>query len=134
MEPVFIWQTEPTWLRPSAQQERMIASSSACSATWGYQSETQMPLWPYCFQVRCEGIRVFEAVPMAVTTRPKEAGIGWPASLSRVGFGSNKSTWLGPPSIKSQMIDFALGVWCGGFGASGLTTALGIAARARVSS
>src|SRR5437016_5156208 len=44
MEPVFIWQTEPTWLRPSAQQERRIARSSTCLAISGYQSETQAPL------------------------------------------------------------------------------------------
>ena len=33
MEPVFIWQTEPTWFSPSAQQERTTARSSAQAAS-----------------------------------------------------------------------------------------------------
>ena len=46
-----------------------------------------MPLWPYCFQVRVEGISVLDAVPMAVITLPKDGGIGWPASRSQFGLG-----------------------------------------------
>ena len=41
--------------------------------------------------------------------RPKESGIGLPASLSSAGFGSNKSMWLGPPSMNSQITDLAFG-------------------------
>src|SRR5262245_19716540 len=62
---------------------------------------------------------VFDAVPIAVIGRPKDAGIGWPANLSRAGLGSKVSRWLGPPSINSQMTDVACGWWCGFFGASG---------------
>src|SRR5207253_9650284 len=64
IDPVFIWQTEPTWFRPSAQQERNTVRSSACCATLEYQSDTQMPLWPYCFHWRVDGMSVFDAVPM----------------------------------------------------------------------
>ena len=31
--------------------------SSTCSAMFAYQSDTHMPLWPYCFQLRREAIR-----------------------------------------------------------------------------
>ena len=61
------------------------------------------------FEARFDGMRVFEAVPIAVMGRPKDSGIGWPASFSSWGFGSKRSRWLGPPSMKSQMIAFACG-------------------------
>src|SRR5579862_3293103 len=53
--PVFIWHTEPTWFNPSAQQERITHSLSACCATFGYQSDTSMPLFPYFRNVRLLG-------------------------------------------------------------------------------
>src|SRR5437660_657892 len=70
IEPVFIWHTDPTWFNPSAQQERNSVISSTCCAMVGYQSDTHMPLSPYCFQVRDDGISVLEAVPIAVITFP----------------------------------------------------------------
>ena len=65
--------------------------SSTCAAICEYQSETQMPLWPCCLNVRCDGMSALVAVPMAVMGRPNEAGMGWPASFSNVGLGSNRS-------------------------------------------
>src|SRR5947209_533118 len=122
MEQVFIWHTEPTWFSPSAQHALNTESSSTCFAVSGSQSETQIPLSPCCFQVRLEGIRVLLAVPMAVITFPNEAGMGCPANFSRVGLGSNVSMWLGPPSMNSQITDFAVGLKCGCLGANGSTT------------
>src|SRR5579863_5741457 len=113
MDPVFIWHTEPTWLSPSAQQERRTVISSTCCAISGYQSETQMPDCPYCLNVRLVPISELLLVPMAVMTLPKDAGMGWPLSSLSFGLGSKRSTWLGPPSMKSQMTDLALGGWCG---------------------
>src|SRR6478672_8672462 len=78
-----------------------------------------MPLCPYCFHLRVEGMIELDAVPMAVTTLPYEGGIGWPARRSSSGLGSKMSRWLGPPSMNSQITDFAVGVWSGGLGASG---------------
>src|SRR5260370_32909507 len=121
MDPEFIWQTEPTWFRPSAQQERMMDISSTCSAMLGYQSETQAPLWPYCLKVRFEPRSVLLPVPMAVMGLPKEAGMGWPLSSVSLGLGSKRSTWLGPPSMNNQITDLALGSWWGFLGASGST-------------
>ena len=85
----------------------------------GYQSETHWPLCPYCLNVRCVGISVLLLVPIAVITLPKDGGKGWPASRFSSGLGSNKSMWLGPPSMNSQMTDLALGGKCGGLGAIG---------------
>src|SRR3989442_6138849 len=99
--------------------------SSTCFASVGYQSETQMPLLPYCLKLRFDGMRELEAVPMAVMGRQNDSGIGWPASLSSSGFGSKRSRWLGPPSMKSQITDLAFGAKCGFLGAKGSTTTLG---------
>src|ERR1700682_6506381 len=108
MEPLFISVTLPKWLMPSVQQDRTTVMSSTCCAMLGYQSETQMPLCPYCLKVRLDGIRTFLEVPgMAVNFGRMDSGIGCPASSTSLGFGSKRSTWLGPPSMKSQMMDFA---------------------------
>src|SRR5437667_9002126 len=97
----------------------MIDISSTCCAMSGYQSETHMPLWPYCLNVRLEPSSVLLDVPMAVIGFPNDAGIGCPLISVSLGLGSNRSTWLGPPSMNSQITDLALGSWCGFLGASG---------------
>src|SRR5262245_26256172 len=111
IEPVFIWHTEPTWLIPSHQQERMTVISSTCSAMFGYQSETHSPLCPYCLKVRFDAITPFIAVPIAVVLGRMDSGRGCPSSSTSFGFGSKRSMWLGPPSMKSQITDFADGLW-----------------------
>src|SRR3954447_13953505 len=108
---------------PSCQHERRTQISSTCVATFGYQSDTQSPLCPCCFHCRFEGISVFLPVPIAVITVPKDGGRGCPAYFSSCGFGSKRSMWLGPPSMKSQITDLTLGAKCGGFGASGSAAA-----------
>ena len=55
------------------------------------------------------GMMVLPTVPMDVSGRPNDSGIGLPASLSSAGLGSNRSMWLGPPSMNSQMTDLAFG-------------------------
>src|ERR1700722_771665 len=95
---------------PSVQHDRITLMSSACLAKFGYQSETQMPACPYCLNVRLLGIIPFLDVPgMAVNFGRIDSGKGCPASSTSFGFGSNRSTWLGPPSMNSQMMDFAVG-------------------------
>src|SRR5450631_2300484 len=85
-----------------------------------YQSEAHMPLSPYCFQVRLEAIKALSPVPREVCLGlPIESGTGWPLSLVNSGLGSNRSTWLGPPSMNSQITDFAVGGWCGFLSARG---------------
>ena len=50
-----------------------------------------------------------------------DSGSGWPWSLFSIGFGSNRSIWLGPPSMKMKIHAFAFGVVWFGFGESGFT-------------
>src|SRR6266567_3904918 len=45
--------------------------------------------------------------------------MGCPARRIKSGFGSNKSTWLGPPDMKRKITRRARGAKCGAFGASG---------------
>src|SRR5262249_27111463 len=56
---------------------------------------------------------------MAVNFGRIESGSGCPANSCSLGLGSNKSTWLGPPSMNSQMMDLAVGGWSGFFGLMG---------------
>src|SRR5439155_1693618 len=77
----FIWHTEPTWFNPSVHNERMTHRSSACCAMCRCQSETHVAEGPYCFHLRGDGRIVLSLVPIAVMTRPKDEGIGLPASV-----------------------------------------------------
>src|SRR5436305_14075389 len=65
-EPVFIWQTPPEWLIPSATHDRMTAMSSTTLVRWGSQSETHVPLCPYCLNVRLQASNGDPASPIAV--------------------------------------------------------------------
>src|SRR5262245_50797732 len=76
--PVFIWHTEPTWLRPSAQHERSTAMSSAHFAMCGSQSLISRPDFPYLRKVHLLASRLLPPVPIGVMTRPKLAGNGCP--------------------------------------------------------
>ena len=55
--------------------------SSTCCAMCGYQSETHMPLWPYCFHLRVRRHQRVVRRPIAVISLPNDAGIGCPASF-----------------------------------------------------
>src|SRR5260370_9154153 len=101
----------------------MVVMSLTVSPAVLDQSDTQNPLCPYWFQVRLDAIKRLSPVPREVWEGlPIESGIGFPSSLVSAGLGSNKSTWLGPPSMKSQITAFAVGGLCGAFGAKGSTT------------
>ena len=103
VEPVFIWQTPPTWFSPLDQHERITARSSAQVAMCGSQSETQIPLWPCCFHFRREASSGERPSPIGVITGLKLGGSGWPASRFSSGLGSNVSMWLGPPSMNRKI-------------------------------
>src|SRR5688500_10037904 len=108
-EPVFIWHTPPEWLMPSETHERMTAMSSAISAWCGIQSLIHRPLLPCCFQVRWSGNIGALYSPIAVITGLKLSGSGFPAYLRMAGLGSNRSMWLGPPSMNRKMTLLARG-------------------------
>ena len=121
IEPVFIWQTLPTWFSPSAQQARSTAKSSAHVAMCGSQSLKSIPHWPCLANFRLLASRLLPPVPIGVMTLPKLAGSGLPCCRVSSGFGSKRSTWLGPPSMNRKMTDLAFAGNCGFFGASGST-------------
>ena len=54
-------------------------------------------------------ISVLFAVPIAVIGRPKLAGMGCPAISFNLGLGSNRSMWLGAPSMNRKITRLALG-------------------------
>src|ERR1043166_831423 len=105
---------------PSAQHERITAMSSTHSAVCGSQSETQMPLWPCCFHARFEPSSGELCSPIEVSTLPKLSGKRWPASSLSFGFGSKRSMWLGPPSMKRKITLLAFAGKCPDFAARGL--------------
>ena len=105
---------------PSETQERMTQSSSAIRLWLGNQSEIHRPLSPCCFHVLLDSRRGEFTSPMAVTGRSKLSGRGLPASLLSSGFGSKRSRWLGPPSMKRNITFFALPQLWGIFGRVGL--------------
>src|SRR5580658_3527935 len=95
--------------------------SSAQVAISGSQSENSMPLSPWRSNAR--GLAHTFAVGLinaSFKSLVSDSGSGRPSHFFISGFGSNKSSWLGPPSIKSKIMFFALAGKLGGFGANGL--------------
>ena len=101
------------------------AISSTCLATLGYRSHTQAPDWPCRRNLNGDFISG-PGLPLntSILTR-------LPSFLSSSGFGSNRSTPLGAPSMNSQITALALAGKCVGFGASGPAGAARAASRFR---
>ena len=129
IEPVFIWYTDCGWFTLSPWQLRSTQMSSACPAMCGRKSLISRPDWPRGRNGLIGPSSGLPATLRRVITSPKLPGNGWPAYLARSGLGSNKSMWLGPPCMNSQMTRLARGAKCGCRGASG-SVAPGQAARA----
>ena len=84
-------------------------SSSITPPTWGNQSETGVPDWPYGLNVRRQGMT---GRFISATLSPKPiASISLPACL--LSLGSKVSMWLTPPHMNRKMTDLALGSKCG---------------------
>ena len=72
--------------------------SSAHDARCGSQSENAIPDFPYCRNGRwlahtfAVGLMKAKRSPFRI-----DSGSGSPFSFSSAGFGSNRSSWLGPP-------------------------------------
>ena len=115
---MFIWHTLPTWLRPSAWHARSTANSSAQVAMCGSQSLMSCPLLPCFLNFRLLASRLFPPVPIGVMTLPKLAGRGCPCRFVSSGFGSNRSMWLGPPSMNRNTTRFAFAGKCVALGAN----------------
>src|SRR5436189_3447162 len=91
----------------------MNAKSSTCLATFGYFSQTSAPDWPYCLKLKGDFISG-PGFPLN-TSMSKRC----PSRFVSSGLGSKRSTELGAPSIKSQIIDLAFARYCDGRGAIG---------------
>src|SRR5260370_27672960 len=96
----------------------MMAMSSTRVAKWGYKSETSVPdfrdlvnLW-----LEAKSVPGFRTLKSGSLSR---SGIGLPWCLANSGFGSQRSTWLGPPYMKRKMHDFAWATKCGCLGSRG---------------
>src|SRR5688572_9632174 len=101
-----------SWLGTSVHIDRTTHTSSITFASSGYSSLTSMPALPYLANLNVDFIR-------AVLRRLRflaDSG-SWPWYFARAGFGSNVSTWDGPPFMNRWMTCLAFGAKCGGFGA-----------------
>src|SRR3954451_2811403 len=102
--------------------DRTNAISSTQVAVCGNRLDTSRPHWPYFWKEKAlrrmrRGLAnrfawsVFFSLLQSITVL---------SNFSSAGLGSKESIWLTPPSIERKIHDFALGWWCGVFGASGL--------------
>src|ERR1700694_3387573 len=94
--------------------------SSAQVAVCGRKSENKVPDCP-------DAVNFLELAQTAASGFTKanfrsfvnERGSGFPFHFSSSGFGSNRSSWLGPPAMNRQMTFFAVALRGGCLGARG---------------
>src|SRR5260370_31055308 len=96
----------------------MMAMSSTRFAKWGYRSETSIADFPdlrnlWLVAKSVPGFRTLKSGSLS------RSGIGLPWCLANSGFGSQRSTWLGPPYMNRKMQDLAFAEKCGCLGAKG---------------
>src|SRR4051812_1370475 len=104
--------------------ERTTQISSMQPATCGKSSLTSTPDCPYFLNSHGERNRL----PVLVRSSEGLAnGRGLPLSVMRRGFGSNVSTWDGPPNKKRKMTRFAFAGNRGAWTARGFAAALEVA-------
>ena len=111
------------WIVLVHQQERRKAMSSTQVARCGSRSDTSRPDWPWRANVRVLASSGVSPLVNWLTGRPKLSGNGWPCRRASSGLGSNRSTWLGPPTMNRKMTASARAGKCGGRAASGLVGA-----------
>src|SRR5207253_2640075 len=106
------------------QQERRNAMSSTQLARCGIKSETWHPDSPCLLNFRVLAKSGVSPLVNWLIGMPKLLGSGLPCHLANSGFGSKRSTWLGPPTMNMKMIDLALASKCGLLAPSGLAATL----------
>src|ERR1035437_1453535 len=84
----------------------MRAISSTHSAKCGTASEIPIPLLPLGLNLNGEGYIVPASLPFEIAKLNSRLGAD-PANRFSAGFGSNRSTWLGPPFMNRWTTDFA---------------------------
>ena len=101
------------------QHERRKQMSSTHVARFGRRSETSIPLRPCFFHVRVLGRMTSSPLVNWLFGRPLSSGRGLPAHFASAGLGSNRSIWLGPPTMNRKITRFAFASKWGGFTAKG---------------
>src|SRR5260370_5144506 len=96
--------------------------SSAQVAILGIRSENSIPHAP-CLE-KTRGVAMILAIflKLSVSEPCIDSGTDWPFHFFKAGLFSNRSSWLGPPDMNSQMTLLALGAKCGGLGARGFSS------------
>src|SRR5258708_7639577 len=100
--------------------ERIRQISSAQEAVLAMKSEYSAPHWPYGLNSR--GLARTAAVGLmkaSLSWLVIDGGSGLPCHFFNSGLGSNRSTWLGAPSMNMKMTFLALAGSGGALGASG---------------
>src|SRR5688572_28824257 len=96
--------------------ERISVISSTISAVCGNSSESSMPQRPCCLNFQGLAITVAVAPPALSYLMSDEPGKAEPSYFASAGLGSNRSRWLGPPPMNSEIIARARGSAGGVFG------------------
>src|SRR4051812_25217916 len=117
MLPVFICRQPEACAAVSACIERTTQRSSANFAVCGKRLLISSPLCPCCVNGNGDCMRWPMGRPFEPTLASPAYGSPW--CLVSSGFGSNVSTWLGPPFMKRKTQCFAFAGKCGGFASSG---------------
>src|SRR5206468_4076061 len=86
----------------------------------GSRSDISSPDLPHFLNVRVLASRGVSPLVNWLTGLPKLSGNGLPCHFARAGLGSNRSTGLGPPTMKRKMTFLAFGSKCGLRAARGL--------------
>src|SRR5262249_12207635 len=92
----------------AAQNGNVIDALPQLRNTGGNRAKTAMPDGRHCANL-CEdpssvpGLRILKSGSLS------RLGMGWPVRLTSAGLGPHVSIWRGPPYMKRNMTDFALG-------------------------
>src|SRR5262245_50109809 len=102
------------WLFTPVFIDRMSAISSAIPPMWGSRSEISVPHLPRFSNFHGLAIRT-ELASAALSNLISPPNVV-PSCLASSFFGSKRSRWLGPPCMNIEIIAFARGAACDGFG------------------
>ena len=92
-----------SWLMASVTTDLTKHRSSTTPAVWGSSSLTGAPHLPCVANLNAEpasGSDAWKALMPVSRWPPRtDSGKSWPCRLASSGFGSNRSSWLGPPAM-----------------------------------
>src|SRR5262245_9058671 len=121
------------WTVEVHQHDRRKQMSSAQVARFGRRSDSSIPLRPCFANSRVLGMMTASPCVSWLFGRPVDSGSGLPAHFASAGLGSNRSIWLGPPTMNRKMTRLAFGSKCDFLGASGFFAAFSSARASRAS-